>query len=82
METIRLKKDKEIEVIKAINELLNKKVPYVHRNYTKTTRVRIVVRQKPIKLARYFRGKSSKFKPFFNRAQPDDSILSLGFPFL
>jgi hypothetical protein len=34
----------EIEMIKAINGLLDQKVPYVRRNYTKTTKIRTVAR--------------------------------------
>jgi len=52
-----LKKDEEIEMIKAINGLLEQKVPYVRRNYTKATKIRTIFREEPIKLAQYIRGK-------------------------
>lgn len=39
-----LKQGEEIEMIKAINTLLDQKFPYVRRNYTKTTKIRTVVR--------------------------------------
>ena len=60
-----LKQDEEIGMIKAINRALDTKVPYVRRNYTKTTRIRTVIREEPIQLARYIRGKGPKLKPFF-----------------
>lgn len=44
-------------MIKAINRLLDQKVPYVRRNYTKTTKIRTVIKEEPIKLAQYIRGK-------------------------
>jgi len=44
------------------------KVPYVRRNYTKTTKIRTVIREEPVKLAQYIRGKTPKFEPFFSRA--------------
>ncbi len=61
-----LKKPEEIEMIKAINHLLDKKVPYVRRNYTKTTKIRTVIRGEPIKLAQHIRGKTKNFSPDFN----------------
>jgi len=59
-----LRKDEEIEMIKAINRLKDK-VLYVSRNYTKTTKIRTFITDEPYKLEQYIRGKSSKFKPFF-----------------
>jgi len=52
-----LKQGEEIKMIKAINGLLDQKVPYVRRNYTKTTKIRTVIGEEPIKLAQYIRGK-------------------------
>jgi len=57
-----LKKDEEIEMIKAINGLLDQQVPYVRRNYTK---VRTIIREEPIKLAQYIRGKTYHFTSNF-----------------
>ena len=67
-----LKQDEEIAMIKAINRTLDIKVPYVRRNPTKTTRIRTVIREEPIKLAQYLRGKSPEYQPFvYSRAQVD-----------
>ena len=51
-------------MIKVINGVLDTKAPYVRRNYTKTTRIRTVIREEPIQLAQYIRGKSSEFNPY------------------
>ena len=56
-----LKQDEEIEMIKAINHLLDKKVPDIRRNYTKTTKIRTVIREEPIKLVQYIRGNALTF---------------------
>jgi len=61
-----LKQEDEIKMIKAINGLLDQKVPYVRRNYTKTTKIRTVIREEPIKLAQYIREKTENFSPDFN----------------
>jgi len=59
-----LKQDEEIKIIKSINRLLDTKVPYVRRNYTKTTKIRTVIREEPIRLAQYIRERSPEFAPF------------------
>jgi len=66
-----LKQDEEIKMIRAINNLLDQKVPYVRRNYTKTTKVRTVIKEEPIKLANYIREHTLNFIPFFSRAQTE-----------
>lgn len=48
-----LRQDEEIAMIQVINRLLDKKVPYVCRNYIKTTKIRTVIREEPIQLAHY-----------------------------
>jgi len=59
---IFLKKDEEIEMIKPVNRLLDVKVPYVRRNYTKITKIRTVIKEEPINLGQHIRGKST-YKP-------------------
>jgi len=59
-----LKQDEKIGIFKAINLILDTKVPYVRRNYTKTTKTRIVIREEPIKLAQYIRNKRTSFMSF------------------
>ena len=56
-----LKQDEKIGIFKAINLILDKKAPYVRRNYTKTTKIRTVIREEPIKLAQYIRGNALTF---------------------
>ena len=64
-----LKQDAEIEMIKTINQMLNERVPYERRNYTKTTKIRTVIGEEPIKLTQYIRGKSKEFNPFHARVK-------------
>jgi hypothetical protein len=54
----------EFQMIKAINQKIDEKVPYERRSYTKTTKIRTAIREEHIKTARYFRGKSPQFAPF------------------
>ena len=51
-----LRKEEEIETIEAINNLLDRKVPYVRRKWTKATKIRTVIREEPMKLVQYLRG--------------------------
>ena len=60
-----LKKDEEIEMIKAINNPLDQKVPNVRRKYNKATKIRTIFREEPRKLVQYIRGKSTEFISYF-----------------
>ena len=60
---IFLKPDEKLKLILALNRLFKKKVPYKRRNFSKTTTVRTIIKEEPIKLAQYLRG-NKIYEPF------------------
>ena len=53
---IFLKPDEKLKLILALNRLFKKKVPYKRRNFSKTTTIRTIIKEEPLKLAQYLRG--------------------------
>ena len=60
---IFLKPNEKLKIILEINRLFKRKVPYRRRNYSKTTTIRTVIKEEPIKLAQYIRGNKAIYKP-------------------
>jgi len=50
-----LKPNEKLKMILEVNRLFKKKVPYKRRNYSKTTTIRTIIKEEPIKLAQYLR---------------------------
>ena len=58
-----LRKEEETEMIDALDKLPERKIPYVRRDWTKNTRIRTVVKEEPVRLTQYIRGKTQDFCP-------------------
>ena len=63
--------------MKAVDRLLNRKVPYVRRKWTKTTRIRTVIREEPVRLTQYIRGRRTSFRPTLLKSKIDRSIIDI-----
>jgi len=50
-----LKPNEKLKLILEVNHLFKKKVPYKRRNYSKTTTIRTIIKEEPIKLAQFLR---------------------------
>ena len=58
-----LRKEEEIEMMQAVDRLLDKKIPYVRRKWTRTTKIRTVIKEEPVKLVQHLR-ENKMFEPF------------------
>ena len=58
-----LKYSEKFEMIKSIIEKLDEKIPYNRRNYSKTTKIRTIIKEETIKLAQYILEKKYRFIP-------------------
>ena len=58
-----LRKEEEVEMVQAVDRLLDKKIPYVRRKWTRKTRIRTVIKEEPVRLAQCVRGRISVFEP-------------------
>ena len=59
-----LKQQEEIEMMEAIDRLLDRKVPYVRRKWTRATKIRTGIKEEPVRLVQHLRGNRSIYEPF------------------
>ena len=64
-ERVFLKQKESYKMIKAINELFDKRIEHLRiKKYGKHSKIRTVIREEPVKLAQYLRGEK-KISSFF-----------------
>ena len=64
-EKVFLKQMESYRMIKAINELFDKRIQHQRiKKYGEHLKIRTVIREEPIKLAHYLRGEKERYEPF------------------
>ncbi len=58
-----LKPNEKLKLILELIRLFKKKVPYKRRNFSKTTMIRTIIKEEPLKLAQYLRGNKEIYEP-------------------
>jgi len=59
-----LKKEESYKLIKAINELFDKRIRHQRiKKYGEQSKIRTAIREEPMKLAQYLRGEKESYKP-------------------
>jgi len=59
-----LKKEESYKLIKAINELFDKRVKHqLVKKYGEQSKIRTAIREEPVKLAQYLRGEKGEYEP-------------------
>jgi CRISPR-associated endonuclease Cas1 len=59
-----LKQNEKFDMINKVLKKLEEKIPYNRRNYSKTTKIKIVIREETIKVAQYIRGEPLNTESF------------------
>jgi len=60
---VYLKRDEEIEFMKAMNKRLSKRKSYERYYKPVKARIKTIIKEEPIKLAQYIRNKHQKYQP-------------------
>ena len=60
---VYLKRDEEIEFMKAMNKRLSKRTSYERYGKPVKARIKTIIKEEPIKLAQYIRNKHQKYQP-------------------
>lgn len=58
-----LNPNEKLKLILEVNRIFKRKVPYKRRNYSKTTTIRTIIKEEPIKLAQYLRENKACYEP-------------------
>jgi len=72
-----LRKEEEIEMIRAVDRLLDKKIPYVRRKWTRKTRIRTVIKEEPVRLVQYVRERKFAYEPLQTLEASIDSFVAI-----
>jgi CRISPR-associated protein Cas1 len=58
-----LKPEQKLKLILEVTRLFRKRIPYKRRNCSKKTTIHTIIKEEPIKLAKYLRGNKSFYEP-------------------